>query len=105
MKTYRPKHLIVKSIAVAVLLGMVCLAAALPATAEENWNDQFEEICGKVQSADSMSDQEIAAMMDKADKLLPVIQASNNPGKKVFVTRLKRCRGVYEFMLDTRKPQ
>lgn len=93
----------VKSIATFACMGMIALAIAPSALAEGNWKATFEDICGKVQGAESMSDQEIQAMMDRADKLMPVIQASNDPGKKVFLLRLKRCRGVYEFMLDTRK--
>lgn len=102
MKTYFRKHLIEKSFTACMLAGMIMLLAAPPVTAEENWKDSFNEICGKVQGAESMSNQEIKAMMDRADKLVPMIKSSNEPGKKVFLLRLKRCRGVYEFMLDTR---
>jgi hypothetical protein len=42
-------------------------------------------------------------MVEKADKLVPEIQRSEDPAKKVFLQRLKRCRNLYEFMLDTRK--
>ena len=101
MKTLLRNHLIT-SLMLLAFAGSVMLPMT-PAVAEENWKESFEEICGQVQGAESMTDQQIKAMMEKADKLMPVIQASNDPGKKVFLIRLKRCRGVYEFMLDTRK--
>lgn len=69
----------------------------------EDWKTAFEDICSQVQGADSLSQQQIEDMIKKADKILPEIQTSNDPGKKVYITRLKRCRGVYEFMLDTKK--
>jgi hypothetical protein len=103
MKTYLLKRLMGKSLAVFIAAGMIALLAAPLATAEENWKESFDEICGKVQSADSMSEQDIKTMMERADKLAPVIQTSTDPRKKVFLLRLKRCRGVYEFMLDTKK--
>lgn len=42
-------------------------------------------------------------MIEKADKLMPEIQKSDDPAKKVFLQRLKKCRNMYEFMLETRK--
>ncbi len=89
----------ITSVAVAGIIAFAPIAAV----AADNWKDSFDEICGKVQNADSLSDKELSAMLDKADKLVPVIQASDDPGKKVYLQRLKRCRGVYEFMIDSKK--
>jgi hypothetical protein len=103
MKTPSGSHFIITYTIIAGMAILLAAATVAPSYAEENWKASFEEVCGKVQGADSMSEQEIKAMMDMADKLMPVIQASSDPGKKVFLIRLKRCRGVYEFMLDTKK--
>lgn len=84
-------------------LVALLLATASPLAAAENWKETFDLVCGSVQGAESMSEKEISAMLEKADKLMPVIQASDDPAKKVYLKRLKSCRGVYEFMLDTRK--
>ncbi len=87
-------------------LALLCIlfaAAALSVSAAEPWKATFDEICGKVQGADSLSDRELTAMIEKADKILPEIQRSDDPAKKVYLQRLKKCRNLYEFMLDTRK--
>lgn len=84
----------------AVLISVLSVSGA---AAEENWKTAFDEICGKVQGADALSNQEISALMDKADKLMPDIQRSDDPAKKVYLQRLKKCRNMYDFMLETRK--
>ena len=84
------------------LLTVIALSLS-PVNAAENWKETFDEVCGKVQGADSLSDKEIAVLIEKADKIAPEIQKSDEPGKKVYLQRLKKCRAVYEFMLEARK--
>jgi hypothetical protein len=96
------RNYVIPSIMLLAIVESITMVAT-PVIAEESWKETFEEICGQVQGAESMSDQQIAAMIEKADTLVPFIQVSVNPGKKVILLRLKRCRGVYEFLLDTRK--
>lgn len=93
-----------RTVFLIIPVALACAILFLPqAVMAEDWKAAFDEICSKVQGADSLSQQEIENLIKKADKTLPEIQASNDPGKKVYITRLKKCRGVYEFMLDTKK--
>jgi hypothetical protein len=103
MKTLPVKRILPLCITFSAAIAVIALAALSPAAAAENWKAAFDDVCGNVQNAESMSEKEISAMVEKADKLLPVIQASDDPARKVYLTRLKKCRGVYEFMLDTKK--
>jgi hypothetical protein len=32
-----------------------------------------------------------------------VIQSSDSPSKKVYVLRLKKCRSLFEFIIETKK--
>ncbi len=87
-------------------LIMVCLllaATVADVSAVENWKATFDEICGKVQGADSLNNQELSAMIEKADRIAPEIQRSDDPAKKVYLQRLKKCRNLYQFMLETRQ--
>ncbi len=101
-KTSAIRTLVRKTAALALtcFLGM---GVALTVQAEESWKTKFDEICGKAQSADSLNNQELATLVEKADKLAPEIQKSDEPAKKVYLQRLKKCRSLYEFMLDTRQ--
>jgi hypothetical protein len=89
-----------KGFTVTCLLTLAVISAA---PAQDNWKPAFEEICSKVQATDNLSTTEIAALIEKADKLLPVIQSSDSPSKKVYILRLKKCRSLFEFILDTKK--
>ncbi len=81
----------------------LCTAMASSAFAEESWKEAFDDVCGKVQFAESLTTQEIAALIEKADKILPEIEKSEDPGKKIYLMRLKKCRALYEFMIESRK--
>jgi hypothetical protein len=100
MKKNNVLHLATNSFIVACLLTLAMVSAA---PAQESWKPSFEEICSKVQATDNLSTAELAALIEKADKLLPVIQASDSPSKKVYVLRLKKCRSLFEFIIDTKK--
>ncbi len=89
-----------KSLVLAIGLSLL---SPIQTTYAADWKKAFDEICSKVQGADSLSQQEIEELIKESDKILPEIQTSGDPGRKVYITRLKRCRGVYEFMLDTKK--
>ena len=87
-------------------LSLACLLtlAAVPnAHCAENWKDSFEDICAKVDASSTLSIKELEALMDRADKLAPEIQKSDDPAKKVYLRRLKNCRSMFEFSIDTKK--
>ena len=69
----------------------------------DNWKDSFQEICSKVDISSSLSIKELEALIDSSDKLAPEIQKSDDPGKKVYLRRLKNCRSMFEFAIDSKK--
>ncbi len=103
MKKNLSRELIRRSCFGLVLACVFCAAMARPAVAEESWKEAFDDVCGKVQFADNLTTQEIAALIEKADKILPEIEKSDDPGKKIYLLRLKKCRALYEFMIESRK--
>ncbi len=100
MKTKKLTYLTTKGFIMACLLTFATVSAA---PAQDSWKPSFEEICSKVQATDNLSVAELEALITKADKLLPIIQSSDSPSKKVYVMRLKRCRSLFEFIIDTKK--
>lgn len=104
MKISHAKRSAGKLFAILFMTGLLMIGLAVAAlAANATWKEAFEEVCGQVMGAESMSDKDLATMVEKADKLMPVIQASDDPGKKVYLMRLKKCRAVYEFILEARK--
>ena len=86
----------------AVACGFV-LAMAAVASAAETWKGTFEEICSKVDASQTMSIKELETLIVQADKLQPEIQKSEDPAKKIYLKRLKNCRSIFEFSIDSKK--
>lgn len=88
------------AVALACLFTLVTASAVQSA---ENWKDSFEDICSKVDASSNMSIPELQTLIERADKLAPEIQKSEDPGKKVYLRRLKNCRSMFEFAIDSKK--
>lgn len=87
-------------------LSMACafvLAFAAAAAATENWKGAFEDVCSKVDASQTMSIKELESLIQQADKLLPEIQKSEDPAKKIYLKRLKNCRSIFEFSIESKK--
>lgn len=82
---------------------LIAVTAAAPAFCEENWRASFDDLCSKVDSSGSLSVKDLAVLIERVDKLIPEIQASSDPSKKIFLQRIKRCRSLFEFMIESKK--
>lgn len=87
-------------------IAMVCtvsLAAPAAARAAEAWKQTFEDICSKVDLTQNMTIKELETLIEQSDKLQPEIQKSEDPAKKIYLKRLKNCRSMFEFSIDSKK--
>lgn len=74
-----------------------------PPVISGDWHDEFEELCSKVQTAESLTLEEINSLIERVDTLLPKIEASDDPKKKVYIFRLKKCRAFFEYIIELKK--
>jgi hypothetical protein len=74
------------------------LIAALPA-----WQAEFEDVCSKTQDAMALSSDELRTLVERCDKLKPSIEKLEESARKVYTMRLRACRELYAFVLETRK--
>ena len=51
----------------------------------------------------ALSSEELRSLVARCDKLKPAIDALDESRRKVFGKRLRDCRAVYQFVLDTRE--
>jgi hypothetical protein len=88
-----------------VLLGGLAtsLFPATTAVAAEDLKTAFEKVCSQVDASQSLGASEIAALIAKVDALRPEMEKSDDPSKKLYLQRLKKCRSVYEFVLESKK--
>lgn len=65
-----------------------------------DWHEEFNEICSKVDVADTLSVEELQTLIERSDKLLEQIKASDDSRKKVYIFRLKKCRSMFEYSIQ-----
>ena len=94
-------------IMLAVVSGVVLADAApfplsLPHVAQalEDWRSEFDDICGRTDTAMSLTRQELKELVERCDKLRPRIEKLDETTSKVFLRRLKMCRDLFQFMLE-----
>jgi hypothetical protein len=98
---------------VALLLG----AAALPSPAlaadrpggsapaaskQEDWRAEFDAICAQTQDAMALSADELRRLVERSDALMPTVQRLPDPQRTVFAKRLKACRDLYVYVLESK---
>ena len=84
-------------------IGCGCLNTAY-AQDQEDWKQEFAEICAMTQNAMELSVAELKDRVERCDKLQERINKLEGPRadteRKVFTKRLKMCRELYQFTLE-----
>jgi hypothetical protein len=74
-------------------------------TAHESWRTEFDNICAKTEDAMTLSEEELADLIRRCDALQPQIQKLDESRRKVYLERLRKCRGLYAYVLDAKKKE
>jgi hypothetical protein len=97
----------------AALAGCLILAAAVgsagrpaalaSARAEDGgWDAEFEAVCSRTQDAMTLSTETLESLVERCDRLVPGLAGLDDSRRKVYARRLKQCRDLYAFVLETR---
>jgi len=105
------KRTIVTALLITGLAGLsgICASgqstsAVLQATpAPQTWQSEFDEVCSKTQDAMTFSEEELAALIVRCDVLLPQLEKLDETRRKVYTARLRMCRGLYAYVLESKK--
>ena len=73
------------------------------AYAQEDWKSDFETVCSKTQDAMLFSPEELKKLIARCDALQPVIERLDESQRKVYGKRLKLCRDLLVFVLDSKE--
>lgn len=87
----------------AVIFLWNVLGPALSVCAQEDWKTEFETVCAKTQDPGALSDNELKELVERCDRLKPLIEKLDETQKKVYLKRLQMCRNLFSFMLETRE--
>jgi hypothetical protein len=85
--------------------GGPSMAAEGAPDAQETLQKEFDEVCSKTQDAMTLSTGELTVLVQRCDALLPQIEKLNDTQKKVYMRRLRMCRGLYAYVLDSQKKE
>jgi hypothetical protein len=80
-------------------------AAAQAETAQETWRTEFDSLCAKTEDAMTFSEEQLADLIRRCDVLQPQIQKLDESRRKVYLERLRKCRGLYAYVLDAKKKE
>lgn len=88
--------------AIVACMGIVFFGAGLCYSSEE-WKAEFEAVCSKTDTLTDMPEAEIASLLERCDKLAVSLDAEDKSFRKVHLIRLKTCRDLISFMLDSKR--
>jgi hypothetical protein len=92
----------VQALSGAGAVAQTVSSGSATAQAEESWQKEFDEICGKTQDAVSFSTEQVKALVQRCDALEPQIDKLDDTRKKVYLKRLKQCRGLFAYVLESK---
>ena len=58
----------------------------------------LNELCSKTQDAMGFTEGELKELIDRCDRLKPVISKLDETERKVYLKRLKMCRDLFNFV-------
>ena len=78
-------------------------SSSQPTAAQEAWQKEFNDICSGTQDAMTFSKEELTSRISRCDALKPEIEKLDETRKKVYLERLRMCRGLYAYVLESKK--
>ena len=96
------------SVLACVLLWPPRVAAQTPAppanTADqEAFLHEFDQVCSRTQDAMLLTKDELKDLVGRCDALVPRLPKLDETRRKVYARRLEQCRGLFAYVLDSKK--
>ncbi len=67
-----------------------------------DWRIEFEAVCGKTDDSMSLMKEKLTDLIARSDKLAERIGAEEETLRKVYLKRLKLCRDLFVFILESK---
>ncbi|RJQ53500.1 MAG: hypothetical protein C4526_06480 [Nitrospiraceae bacterium] len=90
---------------VILLTGILTVAIVFGgyAYAQEDWKTEFEAVCAVTQDPSELSSDKLKELADRCDRLSPVIEKLDESQRKVYLKRLRMCRNLFIFIVESRE--
>jgi len=76
---------------------------AKPASQLEAWHREFDDICSRTEDAMTYTPTELEALIRRCDALRPKLEKLDETRRKVYLERLRMCRGLYAYVLESKR--
>ena len=86
-----------------LLIGNAPFFAPAAAQAQDDWKVEFDSICAKTQDADLFSPRELKELISRCDALKPRIEKLDESHRKVALKRLRMCRDLLVYVLQSKE--
>jgi hypothetical protein len=83
--------------------GQPFFVTAAPVQAQDNWKQEFEDVCGQTQIGDQLEAKELQGLVARCDALKVRMEKLSDPERKVMLSRLKRCRDFFAYLLQIKE--
>ncbi len=89
-----------------VLTGIALCSppTAYTANAQEDWRMEFDDICSKTADVMTLKQPELKSLIERCDRLKPRLEKLDESAAKVYLKRLRMCRDLYVFVLESSSP-
>ncbi|MGD1075568.1 MAG: hypothetical protein ABR903_05755 [Thermodesulfovibrionales bacterium] len=81
----------------SVLIGQPALYA------EDDWKKEFENICSRTEDAMILTKDELRTLIERCDRLKPLVEQLGETERKVYLKRLRMCRDLYVYVLESKE--
>lgn len=102
-------HVVITVVAAILLVAEARLLPGPPsigprsARAQDGWKTEFEAVCAGTDTAMTLSPEKLRERIVRCDRLKTAIEAEEESTRKVYLRRLRMCRDLYRYILDSGK--
>ena len=69
----------------------------------EAWKDEFSEITSKTVNSMALSTEVLQSLVERCDKLQPVIEGLEATPRKIYLKRLIKSKSIFNYVIESRK--
>ncbi|HUO61304.1 MAG TPA: hypothetical protein VMU24_11590 [Candidatus Acidoferrales bacterium] len=70
---------------------------------QEVFLHEFDDVCSRTQDAMLLSKEDLKDLVRRCDALVPKLPKLDETRRKLYTRRLEQCRGLFAYVLDTKK--
>lgn len=85
---------------ICLIAGLIVGIACHGFAGEGDWRQEYDRICAHKVEASKLSVEELTRLIDESDKLMEVIKSKDDYDVKLYIIRLKQCRGFFDYMRE-----